>query len=712
MGGQYRNSQAAVRAMGVVATFAGMSATPARTLVTSALPYANGPIHIGHIAGAYLPADVYVRYLRLRKQDVVWVCGSDEHGAAITLRARKEDTTPRAIVDRYHEEMQEAFAGLDIAFDHYDRTSSPDHHRFAQEYFLTLLDKGAFTQETRQQFFDPIEKQFLADRYVQGGCPKCGHDKAYGDQCEKCGSALSPEERIEPVSILSGATPEWRETTLWYLPMDRHEDWLREYLEQGTLYGNPHHDPKAWKAHVIGQCKSWVDGGLQSRAMTRDLDWGVPVPVEGADGKVLYVWLDAPLGYITATRNWAEKKGVDWEPYWKAEDTRLVHFIGKDNIVFHCIIFPILLKEHGGYLLPHNVPANEFMNLEGDKISTSRNWAVWAKEYIHDFPGRSDEMRYVLASIMPEQKDAEFTWEDFQSRVNNELADVLGNFVNRVVVLTSKYFGGKVPAARGNWTETDQSLRDLMASTPGAVGESIEKYRFRDALQHAMGLVRAGNKYLTEEEPWKVIKSDEQRTADILNLALQVTANAAIVLSPFLPRTSERIASALGTAHLPWDAAGGDLVPAGQPLGSLPILFDKVTDEQVEEQRGKLGQSGEAEGMRDVEAEKAQTTFDDFQAMDLRVAEVIAAEKVKGADKLLQLTVRTGYDERTVVSGIAEHFAPEDVVGRKVTLLANLAPRKIRGVVSQGMVLMASTEDGGLRFVTPEEGAEPGDIIR
>jgi len=446
--------------------------------------------------------------------------------------------------------------------------------------------------------------------------------------------------------------------------------------------------------------------------MTRDLDWGVPVPVEGADGKVLYVWLDAPLGYITATRNWAEKKGVDWEPYWKDKDTRLLHFIGKDNIVFHCIIFPILLKEHGGYLLPHNVPANEFMNLEGDKISTSRNWAVWAKEYIDDFPGRSDEMRYVLASIMPEQKDAEFTWEDFQSRVNNELADVLGNFVNRVVVLTSKYFDSKVPEASQHRTETDEALCALMASTPASVGASIEKFRFRDALQHAMALVRAGNKYLTEEEPWKVMKTDPQRTADILNLTLQVTANAAIVLSPFLPQTSKKMAEALGTAHLPWDAAGGDIVPTGQPLGALPILFEKVTDEQVEEQRAKLGDQKGEEGMRDVEDEKAQTTFDDFQAMDLRVAEVIAAEKVKGADKLLQLTVRTGYDERTVVSGIAAHFSPEEVVGRKVTLLANLAPRKIRGVVSQGMVLMASTEDGGLRFVTPEEGAEPGDIIR
>ena len=689
-----------------------MKSQPARTLVTSALPYANGPIHIGHMAGAYLPADVYVRYLRARQRDVVWVCGSDEHGAAITLRARKEGTTPRAIVDRYHEEMQAAFRGMDISFDHYDRTSSAEHHAFAQEFFLTLLKKGAFTEETRQQFFDPEEKQFLADRYIMGTCPKCSDDKAYGDQCEKCGSALSPEDLIDPKSTLSGATPELKETTLWYLPMGRHEDWLKEYLENGALDGENHHDPKSWKAHVLGQCKSWVDGGLQSRAMTRDLDWGVPVPVEGADGKVLYVWLDAPLGYITATKNWAKNKGVDWAPYWKDKDTQLVHFIGKDNIVFHGIIFPILLKEHGDYLLPHNVPANEFMNLEGDKISTSRNWAVWASEYMDDFPGRSDEMRYVLASIMPEQKDSEFTWEDFQSRVNNELADVLGNFVNRVVVLTTKYYEGKAPAASGQWTETDKALMGLMASTPGAVGDAMERYRFRDALQHAMGLVRAGNKYLTEEEPWKVKKTDEQRTADIMSLALQVTANAAIVLAPFLPKTTQKIAEALGTSDLTWDAAGGEVVPVGQSLKSLPILFQKVTDEQVEVQRAKLGPDPSEAGLRDVESEKPGTSFDDFQAMDLRVAEVVAAEKVKGADKLLQLTVRTGYDERTVVSGIAAHFEPEEVVGRKVTLLANLAPRKIRGVVSQGMVLMASTEDGGLRFVTPDEGAEPGDIIR
>jgi methionyl-tRNA synthetase len=687
-----------------------MSEQPARTLVTSALPYANGPIHIGHIAGAYLPADIYVRYLRSRKRDVVWVCGSDEHGAAITLRARKEETTPRAIVDRYHEEMQEAFRGLDIAFDHYDRTSSEEHHAFAQEFFLELLKKGAFTEETRQQFYDPVEKQFLADRYIQGGCPKCGHDGAYGDQCEKCGSALSPEELIEPKSTLSGATPEWRETTLWYLPMDRHEDWLRTYLEEGKLDGEDHHDAAAWKSHVLGQCRSWIDGGLQSRAMTRDLDWGVPVPVEGADGKVLYVWLDAPLGYITATRNWAAKKGVDWTPYWQGRDTQLVHFIGKDNIVFHCIIFPILLKEHGDYLLPHNVPANEFMNLEGDKISTSRNWAVWAKDYVEDFDGRSDEMRYVLASIMPEQKDAEFTWLDFQSRVNNELADVLGNFVNRVFVLTGKFHGGKVPGASGQWTAVDQALLDLMSTAPDAVGTAIERYRFREALQHAMGLVRAGNKYLTEEEPWKVAKTNPERAADILHLALQVTANAAILLAPFLPKTASKLSETLGTAGLPWDAAGAALVTEGQPLGTLPILFQKITDEQVEEQQAKLGP--ELEGMRDVEPEKGETSFDTFQDMDLRVAEVLAAEKVKGADKLLQLTVRTGYDERTVVSGIAEHFSPEEVVGRKVVLLANLAPRKIRGVVSQGMVLMASTEDGGLRFVTPDEGAEPGDIIR
>lgn len=680
-------------------------------MVTSALPYANGPIHVGHIAGAYLPADIYVRYLRARGRDAVWVCGSDEHGAAITLRARKEGCSPREIVDRYHVEMQAAFVGLGIDFDHYDRTSAAHHHEFAQDFFKTLNDKGVFEVETRQQYFDEQEGQFLADRYIQGTCPKCASEGAYGDQCEACGSALSPEELLNPTSTLSGSEPVLKETSHWYLPMGRHEDWLREYIDNGMLDGVQHHDPKAWKAHVKGQCRSWIDGGLQSRAMTRDLDWGVKVPVEGGDGKVLYVWLDAPLGYITATKQWAEKTGRDWKPFWQDPGTQLVHFIGKDNIVFHCIIFPILLREHGGYLLPHNVPANEFMNLEGDKISTSRNWAVWAKDYIDLFPGRADEMRYVLASIMPEQRDAEFTWEDFQARVNNELADVLGNFVNRVLVLTRKYFDGEAPAVSGELTPVDESLLNQVAAAPKAVETAIERYRFREALQEAMGLVRAGNKYLTEEEPWKVFKTDPDRVRTILNLALQVTANASVLLGPFMPELSAKLSKALGTSDRNWEEAGGDLVTPGTVLGDLPILFEKITPEQVEAQVAMLGPSAEEAGLRDVPAQKSETTFDQFGTMDLRVAEVVEAEKVKGSDKLLKLTVRTGLDERTVVSGIAEQFMPADVVGRRVVLLANLAPRKIRGVMSQGMVLMATTEDGSLRFLTPEEGALPGDAI-
>jgi methionyl-tRNA synthetase len=562
---------------------------PARYMVTSALPYANGPIHVGHIAGAYLPADIYVRYLRARQRDVVWVCGSDEHGAAITLRARKEGCSPREIVDRYHTEMQAGFAGLGIDFDHYDRTSAAHHHAFAQDFFKTLNEKGAFEVETRKQYFDEQESQFLADRYITGVCPKCDSAGAYGDQCEACGSALSPEDLIDPVSELSGNAPVLRETSHWYLPMGRHETWLKDYIENGALDGAPHHDAKGWKAHVKGQCRSWIDGGLHNRAMTRDLDWGVKVPVEDAEGKVLYVWLDAPLGYITATQQWAEKQGRDWRPYWQSPDTQLVHFIGKDNIVFHCIIFPILLREHGGYLLPHNVPANEFLNLEGDKISTSRNWAVWATDYINSFPDRADELRYVLASIMPEQRDAEFTWADFGARVNNELADVLGNFVNRVLVLTSKYFDGVVPAPGGAFTPVDEALRAHIARAPEAVASAIERYRFREALQEAMGLVRAGNKYLTEEEPWKVFKTDPDRVRTILNLALQVTANAAVLLAPFMPSVASKLSNTLGTASLSWEATGSEMVTENTKLQHLPILFEKITPEQIEVEVAKLG---------------------------------------------------------------------------------------------------------------------------
>ena len=680
-----------------------------RVMMTSALPYANGPIHIGHIAGAYLPADIQARYLRAAGREVLWICGSDEHGAAITLRAKKEGITPREIVDRYHVEMQEAFKGLGISFDHYSRTSSAKHHGVAQDFFKTLLDKGSFEVKTEAQFYDVEAAQFLADRYITGTCPKCSSDGAYGDQCEKCGAALSPTDLIDPKSTLSGSTPELRDTTLWYLPMGNHEDWLRAYIEQGVLDGQPHHDPKAWKAHVVGQCKSWIDGGLGSRAMTRDLDWGVPVPVEGAEGKVLYVWLDAPIGYITSTMEWCEANGENWQKWWQAEETDLVHYIGKDNIVFHCLIFPILLREHGGYNLPVNVPANAFMNLEGQKISTSRNWAVWVAEYLQDFPGKADELRYVLASIMPEQKDSEFTWGDYQDRVNNELADVLGNFINRVLVLTDKYYGGEVPET-GTWESVDREVAEALATAPARVADAIERNRFRDALQEAMGVVRLGNKYMTETEPWKLQKTDPDRVRTILHLCGQVAANCGILLEPFIPETAGKIRGAFGITDNTWAQAGAEMLQPGIATEKLPILFEKVTDEVVEKMRTRLGSAAD-DSASVVDPAKPEIAFEDFTKLDLRVGEVIACEPVKKAKKLLQLTIRTGLDERTVVSGIAEHFKPEEVIGRRVTLLVNLAPRKIRGVESQGMVLMATREDGSLAFVTPEEGTTAGNTI-
>ncbi|MEC7654429.1 MAG: methionine--tRNA ligase, partial [Bacteroidota bacterium] len=550
---------------------------------------------------------------------------------------------------------------------------------------------------------------FLADRYITGTCPKCGADNAYGDQCEKCGSTLSPTELINPKSTLSGSEPILKPTTLWYLPMGRHEDWLREYIENGVLEGEEHHDAKAWKSHVIGQCKSWIDGGLQSRAMTRDLKWGVPVPVEGAEGKVLYVWLDAPIGYITSTMEWAEKTGEDWRDWWQNPNTELLHFIGKDNIVFHCIIFPILLKEHGDFILPHQVPANEFMNLEGDKISTSRNWAVWVKEYCEDYPDGSDVMRYVLTSIMPEQRDSEFTWTDFKDRVNNELADVLGNFVNRIIVLTRKYYNGVVPAL-GELTDLDKKVLASLDEAPNKIADLISRHRYREAQLEAMNVARLGNKYLTEEEPWKLMKSEPARVETIMNISAQIVGNLGVLLEPFLPRISEKIAGAMGVGEANWADACRNMVAEGTVLGELPILFSKIDDEFVENQVGKLGNKSSNKNPN-IMPQKDQTTFDNFAQMDLRVATVTECVPVKKADKLLQLTVDTGLDVRTVVSGIAEHFEPEDVIGRKVVLLANLEPRKIRGVESQGMVLMASTADGGLRFITPEEGVSPGDVI-
>lgn len=683
---------------------------PKRYMVTSALPYANGPLHVGHIAGAYLPADIYVRYLRSRGKDVAWICGSDEHGAAITLRAKKEGTTPKEIVDKYHGMLKGAFEEFGIAFDYYHRTSAPEHHKTAQDFFTVLNDKGKFEVKTSEQFYDPKEGQFLADRYVTGTCPKCSHDNAYGDQCENCGSALSPLELIDPKSTLSGETPVLKETSLWYLPMGDHEEWIRKYIVDGELEGEEHHDPRSWKNHVIGQCKSWIDAGLQSRAMTRDLDWGVPVPVEGADGKVLYVWLDAPIGYITATQEWAKEKGVDWKDYWQDSSSKLVHFIGKDNIVFHCIIFPILLKAHGDYNLPHNVPANEFMNLENDKISTSRNWAVWLHEYLEEFPGKQDELRYVLGSIMPEQKDSEFTWIEYQDRVNNELADILGNFVNRVFVLTRKYYEGVVPAL-GPVEAVDQEVIDALATFPADTGKAIESYRFREALSTAMGLARLGNKYLTDTEPWKLQKTNPERVQTIMNLALQITANLSIVLEPFIPFSCEKIRSGLNLEARAWDDAGKELLAPGHEIGSLGILFEKVTDEVVAAQMEKLTQP-QGDANTQAEPAKDNVSFEEFVKMDLRVGTILEAERVPKTDKLLKLTVDTGIDQRTVVSGIAEHYDPADIIGEKVSLIVNLAPRKIRGVESQGMVLMAENAEGKLSFVQPGEGIDPGNVIR
>ncbi len=562
--------------------------TPKRRLITSALPYANGPIHVGHMAGAYLPADIYVRYLRSAGEDVLWVCGSDEHGAAITLRAKKDGTTPREIVDKYHVEMQGAFKGLDISFDHYSRTSSEKHHKVAQDFFLQLLKNDSFEVKTQEQYYDEEADQFLADRYITGTCPTCNADGAYGDQCEKCGSTLSPTELINPKSTLSGAKPVLKPTTLWYLPMGRHEEWLKDYIENGMLNGKAHHDAKAWKSHVVGQCKSWIDGGLQSRAMTRDLKWGVPVPVEGADGKVLYVWLDAPVGYITATMEWAEKNGQDWRDWWQNEDTELLHFIGKDNIVFHCIIFPILLKQHGDFILPHHVPANEFMNLEGDKISTSRNWAVWVSEFLENNPSGSDPMRYVLTSIMPEQRDSEFTWNDYRDRINNELADVLGNFVNRVLVLTRKYYEGVVPVApkESVLTDVDKSLIEVLTGAGERIGDLILRHRYREAQLEAMNVARRGNKYLTEEEPWKFQKTDPDRVRTIMHLACQVVGNLGIVLEPFLPRTAEKISISFGVNGSTWKDVSSSLVNNGTLLGDLPILFRKI-DKETTHSRGE-----------------------------------------------------------------------------------------------------------------------------
>ena len=658
-----------------------------RYLITSALPYANGPVHIGHLAGVYIPSDIYTRYLRLRGRDVISVCGSDEHGVPITIKARKEGVSPQVIVDRYHTLIKESFRRLGISFDIYSRTSSPTHCKTASEFFRKLYDEGKFIERTSMQYYDEEAQTFLADRYIVGTCPRCGNERAYGDQCEKCGSTLSPDELINPHSAVSGSIPVKRETKHWYLPLDKYEDFLRKWILEGH---------KEWKSNVYGQCKSWLDLGLQPRAVSRDLDWGIPVPVEGAEGKVLYVWFDAPIGYISATKDLTP----DWEKYWKSEDTRLVHFIGKDNIVFHCIVFPSMLKAHGGYILPDNVPANEFLNLEGDKISTSRNWAVWLHEYLDDFPGKEDVLRYVLCANAPETKDNDFTWRDFQARNNNELVAILGNFVNRALVLTKKYYGGRVPAC-GEMNDYDRATVAELQGIRSELESSIENFRFREALKNAMNFARIGNKYLADTEPWKVVKTDPERVNTILNIALQITANVAVAIEPFMPFSSEKILKMLAIDRPSWDALGSmSVIPAGHEIGEPELLFEKIEDEAIERQLAKLEASkaanAAAEAAQHVAEQKAEVSFDDFDKMDIRISTIIAAEKVAKTKKLLKLTVDTGIDRRTIVSGIAEYFKPEELVGRQVPVLVNLAPRELKGIRSEGMILMAEDALRGL----------------
>ena len=679
-----------------------MSKEYKRYLITSALPYANGPVHIGHLAGVYVPSDIYTRYLRLKGHDVISVCGSDEHGVPITIKAKKEGITPQQVVDRYHEIIEKSFRRLGMSFDIYSRTSSPTHRVIASEFFRKLYDEGKFIEQTSEQFYDEEAKTFLADRYIVGTCPRCQNEKAYGDQCEKCGSTLSPDELINPKSAVSGAVPVKRETKHWYLPLDKYEGFLREWILEGH---------KEWKSNVYGQCKSWLDLGLQPRAVSRDLDWGIPVPVEGADGKVLYVWFDAPIGYISATKDLTP----DWEKYWKSEDTKMVHFIGKDNIVFHCIVFPSMLKAHGDYILPENVPANEFLNLEGDKISTSQNWAVWLHEYLDEFPGKEDELRYVLCANAPETKDNDFTWKDFQARNNSELVAVLGNFVNRALVLTKKYYDGVIPE-RGTLTEYDEATIEELQKIKASLERNIEHYHFREALKDAMAYSRIGNKYLADTEPWKVVKTDPERVKTILNIALQITANTAIAIEPFMPFSAEKMLKMLAVDKFGWEQLGSmELLAAGHTIGEAELLFEKIEDDIIQAQLDKLEASRKAklaaEAAQNVTEQKAEVTFDDFQKMDIRVSTILEAEKVAKTKKLLKLTIDTGIDKRTIVSGIAEYYTPEQLVGRQVLVLANLAPREIKGIESRGMILMAEDALGRLVLVQPEDKTMSGAMI-
>lgn len=679
---------------------------PSRYTITAALPYTNGPIHIGHLAGVYVPADIYARYLRSIGKDVAFVCGSDEHGVAISMKAKKEGVTPKDIIDKYHAIIKQSFMDFGITFDNYSRTSAPVHHETASEFFVNLYKKGDFIEETTAQLYDEEAQQFLADRFVIGTCPKCGNEEAYGDQCENCGSSLNATDLIKPKSTITGTVPTTKETKHWFLPLDRYEAFLRDWILKG------HKDD--WKPNVYGQCKSWIDGGLEPRAVTRDLDWGIPVPVEGGKGKVLYVWFDAPIGYISSTKEWAAREGKDWEPYWKDENTKLVHFIGKDNIVFHCIIFPSMLKAEGSYILPENVPANEFLNLEGNKLSTSKNWAVWLHEYLVNFPEMQDSLRYTLTANAPETKDNDFTWKDFQARNNNELVAILGNFINRVVVLTNKYYEGNVPAA-GSLTDVDTETLEQLRKYPEIISSSIERYRFREAGQELMNLARLGNKYLADAEPWKVIKVDEERVKTIMNVALQIAAGLAVLSEPFLPFTSNKLKNILNissseTEHsrcLNWgDVSTKEaLLQPEHQINKAELLFRKIEDSEIQAQLDKLEATKKANENENKKAmpQKDTITFDDFSKLDMRVGTIIEAEKMAKAKKLLVLKVDTGLDVRTIVSGIAESFKPEDIVGKKVTVLVNLAPRALRGVESEGMILMTENADGKLVFVNPDE---------
>ncbi len=684
-----------------------MIQNPKRYTITAALPYTNGPIHIGHLAGVYVPSDIYARYLRLQGKDVAFICGSDEHGVAISMKAKKEGITPQQVIDKYDGIIRQSFLDFGISFDNYSRTSSKIHHDTASEFFRKLYDNGDFIEEVTEQLYDAKADQFLADRFVVGTCPKCGNEEAYGDQCEKCGSTLNATDLINPKSTITGETPILKSTKHWFLPLDRYDDFLKEWILVGHA--------KDWKTNVLGQVKSWLDDGLKPRAVTRDLDWGIDVPVEGAEGKKLYVWFDAPIGYISSTKEWAAREGKDWEPYWKGSDTKLVHFIGKDNIVFHCIIFPAMLKAEGSFILPDNVPANEFLNLEGNKLSTSKNWAVWLHEYLLDFPDKQDSLRYALTSNAPETKDNDFTWKDFQARNNNELASIFGNFINRVVVLTNKYYDGIVPTPN-KFTEVDEQILAELKAYPAVISSSIERYRFREAQGELMNVARLGNKYLADEEPWKTVKENPERVKTQMYVALQIATALQILCDPFLPFTSNKLATILNLKDLKWNTISetSELVKSGHKIGQSEILFSQIEDAEIQKQIDKLEATKVANKAENkvIEPQKETATFEDFSKLDLRVGTILEAEKMPKANKLLVLKIDTGMDVRTIVSGIAEHFLPEEVVGKRVTVLVNLAPRALRGVESQGMILMTNNSEGKLVFVNPDaDGVENGTLI-